>query len=362
MSSPDVDNTPDELFIKVNIKGARELFSRLTAAEVKALMLLALRIDGDGMCFPGNTRAARDGGRKSRLWSGQLHERLERKGALRREMQANHSNTYHLTGVFQFGGSKTLNSVRESDQGGDHITALKSAVTLITPDQKNDHEQESLNKNHDSSKASKNQTDNALRAPRSEAMLREAKNWQEAEQQLVQLGVSSRIAQNLAFTHRLSTLNSAIQDCVRIQNSSNDTIKSAGAWLVSTIKHRAGEFANNSNSAADSTNSSSTTSETTPTLDKAQYRLYGALISKSVRPVEAALIVLQFDQKLIMEIVAESYDVKPTKPGAWIRSRIEQKAGKLIAYPNQAFDPPDISEMPDPYLQDPYFEQGSEGQ
>ncbi len=193
-----VDTTPDEVFIKVHPARLRALIASkaLTRTQVGALLMLALRIDEDRICYPAVARITADIGYKHERHTAKQIEYLESIGVLEVERSDNTSHTYHLPGCFEFG--------RKTVEGWVRFSALSAHKTV--PEEESNSQQESVRREAE-------QTD--------------------LERMLIQRGVQSREAALIAVQYPAALIATVCRQAEQTDKAN------PGAWIRKTIELRA---------------------------------------------------------------------------------------------------------------------------
>ncbi len=373
-----VDTYPPDHFIKVYPRRLRDFCRnviaaarikhqkkniKITRAMIGALVLLGLRIDDKGYCYPGQEISAKQVGMRSPSGSRYIHRVMQKLEMIESDFTSDRrSRRYRLPGgIFIFGHDSYHDQkfARSYDQKFARSYDQKFAANK-RPD--------SLTRNHNEIE----QTDNAQSAARSEpnAEIGITKIQQSLYNDLINLGVGTKEAALIATQYKSKTISGAIQDARRLADTGK--IHNPGAWVRRTIEKRANEplLYNNAGtepvrklmhgSAPQSPPTESPTiPHTTPRGNGAQYDLAKALSRAGVRTLEACLIAMQYPSETIREAITSSSQKQPAKRGAWIRGYIEKSAGQTINYGMQTDALPlmqSMEELPqtNPYLIDPY--------
>ncbi len=402
-----VDSYPEDAFIKVYPRRLRDFCRqviaaarlrerksgiKMTRARVGAIVLLGLRTDQEGYCYPGAYTSAAQIGMRSASGSRYIHRVLETIGAVESDFTADRrSRRFKLpTGIFIFG--------RDSYHGKKFATPYDEKIATAYG------QKFAANKSQDSvnqKPCDTNQTNHAQSAPlggnnaKSETAITPlTQQQQDLFQEMIRLHLDRKEAAIIAYQYHPKTIISALQDARRLYAAGK--IANLGAWLRRTIEKRANQplLYNHAGisavqallhgSAPDSPTAESAATQWAPVPPKnipptqtpsntpsapnttttgAQQRDLGlTLVRLGVRPLEAALIASQFAEALIREAIEQMERQRSpiANRGAWLRAYVEKRAKRRIAYAEMSspvqhlFQEVQQAAEINPYLIDPY--------
>lgn len=375
-----VDTYPPDHFIKVYPRRLRDFCRnviaaarikhqkkniKITRAQIGALVLLGLRIDKEGYCFPSQESSAKQIGMKSGSGSRYIHQVLERFDMIESEIvPERRSRRYKLPlGIFVFG--KDYYRVQKFATPYDQKFASEY-------DQKfaQNKKPDSLTRNQESDEQTNIARSAAPSGDNAESQIAEVQ--QRLYNDLISVGIAPKEAAIITIQYKSKTIDGVISDARRLTQEGR--IHNPGAWARKAIEKRDNvpiQYAafgglpsvqallTSHKAASQPQSPQSPHNSPLPSSGEHQRLMARALSRAGVRTLEACLIASQYKPEIIQAAIEQSLQKRVGNRGAWIRGYVERVSNTAINYGLIDVAQPIMAAMEElpnssPYLIDPY--------